>query len=54
MLCEWMGESLGVIQARKHIAWYLHGVRGAAAVRARIMTMKEKRDVIAALRSIGG
>jgi len=54
MLCEWMGESLGVIEARKHIAWYLHGVRGAAAVRARIMTMKEKRDVIAALRSIGG
>ena len=53
MLVEWMGESWGVIEARKHIAWYLHGVRGAAAVRARIMTMKEKREVIGDLRSIG-
>lgn len=52
MLCEWMGESWGVIEARKHIAWYLHGVRGAAAVRSRIMTMKEKRDVVSALRGI--
>jgi len=53
MLVEWMGESWGVIEARKHIAWYLHGVRGAAQVRSRIMTMKEKSDVISALRSLG-
>ena len=53
MLVEWMGESWGVIEARKHIAWYLHGVRGAAQVRSRIMTMKEKSDVISALRGIG-
>ncbi|MDO4741484.1 MAG: tRNA dihydrouridine synthase DusB [Eubacteriales bacterium] len=52
MLVEWMGESWGVIESRKHIAWYLHGVRGAAAVRSRIMTMKTKNEVVSALNGI--
>lgn len=49
MLAEWMGESWGVIESRKHIAWYLHGVRGAAAVRSKIMTMKTREEVVQAL-----
>lgn len=52
MLVAWMGESWGVIEARKHIAWYLHGVRGAAAVRSRIMTMKTRDEVVDALEEI--
>ena len=52
MLVEWMGESWGVIEARKHIAWYLHGIRGAAVVRSRIMTMKAQAEVIAELRKL--
>ncbi len=31
------GERQGVAEARKHMAWYLHGVRGAAAARLSIM-----------------
>lgn len=52
MLVAWMGERWGVIEARKHIAWYLHGVRGAAAVRSRIMTMKTRDEVVGALGEI--
>ncbi len=31
------GERIGVAESRKHMAWYLHGVRGAAAARGEIM-----------------
>ncbi len=49
LLCEEMGESWGVIEARKHIAWYLHGIRGAAALRTRIMRLKTRAEVEEAL-----
>ncbi len=32
------GERVGVAEARKHLSWYLHGVRGAAAARNRVMS----------------
>ena len=32
------GERVGIAESRKHMAWYLHGVRGAAAARGEIMT----------------
>ncbi|MBQ7172666.1 MAG: tRNA dihydrouridine synthase DusB [Clostridia bacterium] len=35
--CE-RGERLGVPEARKHMAWYLSGVRGAAEARKGVMT----------------
>lgn len=31
------GEKQGIAESRKHMAWYLHGVRGAASARAEIM-----------------
>ena len=31
------GEKAGIPESRKHMAWYLHGVRGAAAARFEIM-----------------
>ena len=31
------GERVGIAESRKHMAWYLHGVRGAAAARGEIM-----------------
>ena len=49
LLCEEMGEGWGVIEARKHIAWYLHGIRGAAALRTRIMRLKTRGEVEEAL-----
>lgn len=31
------GEAVGIPESRKHMAWYLHGIRGAAAARAELM-----------------
>ncbi len=31
------GERVGVAEAKKHLAWYCHGIDGAAATRSRIM-----------------
>lgn len=33
LLCEYKGERVGMLEARKHAAWYLKGIRGAAAYR---------------------
>lgn len=32
-ICEYKGERFGMKEARKHVAWYLKGFRGAAAFR---------------------
>jgi len=46
------GERVGVAEARKHLSWYLHGVRGAAAARNRVMsavTLSELEEILAEL-----
>ena len=35
LLCEYKGEGRGMREARKHVGWYLHGLRGAAEFRRR-------------------
>jgi nifR3 family TIM-barrel protein len=42
-------ERLGVHSFRSHLAWYAHGLRGAAAFRARVMKLDAARDVEAAV-----
>ncbi|MBQ9806129.1 MAG: tRNA dihydrouridine synthase DusB [Clostridia bacterium] len=37
MLVREKGEKTGIAESRKHIAWYLHGMRGAAAARGEVM-----------------
>ena len=32
-LCAAKGEGRGMREARKHVAWYMHGLRGAAEFR---------------------
>jgi len=32
-LCEYKGENRGMREARKHVAWYIKGMRGAATLR---------------------
>lgn len=34
-LCEYKGEFIGMREARKHTAWYMRGLRGAASLRQR-------------------
>ncbi|MBQ9779646.1 MAG: tRNA dihydrouridine synthase DusB [Clostridia bacterium] len=36
-MIEEKGERVGVAEAKKHLAWYCHGIEGAAATRSRIM-----------------
>jgi tRNA-dihydrouridine synthase B len=39
------GEHLGVVEMRKHIAWYLKGMPGASRARARIMELRDPQAV---------
>lgn len=46
------GERIGVAESRKHMAWYLHGIRGAASARNAVMTattLDELRAILSAL-----
>ncbi len=38
-LCEYKGEYIGMREARKHAAWYIRSIRGAAALRGEIFTL---------------
>ena len=33
LLCEYKGQRIGMMEARKHAAWYLRGLRGGAGLR---------------------
>ena len=47
-LCRYKGDYIGMREARKHAAWYIRGVRGAASYRNRIgalTTMDELRTL---------
>ncbi|MBR6512781.1 MAG: tRNA-dihydrouridine synthase, partial [Clostridia bacterium] len=35
-ICEYKGERIGMMEARKHAAWYIRGFKGAAQYRADI------------------
>lgn len=49
MLLEWKEEYVAVREMRKHIAWYLHGLRGAAQIRTKINTLTKPEEVFEAL-----
>lgn len=44
-LCEYKGEFIGMREARKHAAWYIKGMRGAAQYRNRIGTLSTMEDL---------
>ncbi len=45
------GERIGVAESRKHLAWYLHGLHGAAAARNAVMRAESAEDMEAVLAS---
>lgn len=45
MLAAWRGEAIAVREMRKHIAWYLHGLRGSAQIRAQLLTLTDPYEV---------
>ncbi len=40
LICEYKGERVGIREARKHAAWYIKGIRGAAAYRQQVGTLE--------------
>ena len=51
MLLSWKPERVAVNEMRKHIGWYIHGLRGAAQMRNRINAILNPDEARAALRS---
>ena len=48
-LCEYKGEEHGMREARKHVAWYLKGFKGAASFRnaaGKLSTFKELEELV--------
>ena len=43
-MVEKKGERIGIAEARKHMAWYCHGLRGAAAARGALMHAQSLTD----------
>lgn len=52
LICETKGERAAMLEARKHAAWYMSGLRGAAALRAQACAMKTYADAEALAREV--
>lgn len=46
---EYKGERKAILEMRKHIGWYLHGLHESAKIRAQIFQMQNKEDVFITL-----
>ncbi len=40
LICEYKGERVGIKEARKHAAWYIKGIKGAASYRQQVGTLE--------------
>lgn len=45
LACEEKGEKIAVPEARKHLAWYIKGMRGASKVKTRIFQTKSLEEL---------
>ena len=45
MAVEYKGEKLGVLEMRKHISWYLKGMRNANIIKNTINKMDNKEEI---------
>lgn len=52
MMLRWKPEHIAVAEMRKHIGWYLSGMRGAATIRDRVNHMDHPAEVIELLRKL--
>lgn len=44
-LCRYKGENIGMREARKHTAWYMRGIKGAARLRVMCGELRELSDM---------
>lgn len=49
MLLDWKDQRIAVREMRKHVGWYLHGLRGAAQMRAKINLIEDPAEAMGAL-----
>ncbi len=54
LTCERRGEKHGILDCRKHAAWYIKSVQGAAAFRKRAVVAKNLEEIRALAREIIG
>lgn len=45
LICDYKGERVGMREARKHAAWYMKGIRGAASYRQQAGTLETLEQV---------
>lgn len=50
MLIDLKGEHTGICEMRKHIAWYLKGMRNSAAVKEKVFKAESQQEIIGLLR----
>lgn len=43
---KWGGEDRAVLEMRKHLVWYLRGIRGATKIRASLGRLRSQQDII--------
>lgn len=43
---DWKGEKQGIVELRKHLAWYIKGYRGSAAVRDQLFKAATQKDAV--------
>ena len=54
MLVEDKGEFIGVCEARKHVAWYIKGLPGAASMRNRVNLAESESEMFLLIDEIFG
>ena len=52
LMIEYKGERAGIAESRKHLGWYMTGIRGAAELRNRINTAENLEELTAILTSL--
>jgi nifR3 family TIM-barrel protein len=52
MAVQQKGEYIGVREMRKHVAWYLKGIQGAAAVRNHVMQATTEAEMVSILEEV--
>jgi tRNA-dihydrouridine synthase B len=51
-MIEAKGERAGIAESRKHLGWYMQGLRGAAELRNKINCAENYGEIVALLESI--
>lgn len=52
MLIELKGSRIGISEMRKHIAWYIKGLKNSASAKERIFRLNNRDEIIAVLREL--